>query len=192
MKSNSLILLGLFTILVFPLLGWLITQFYFQVPFLSIFKTKSSYWLEIPLGAIYGFTTAMIGWAIIQSPQLKPVQKKYTSLINSLQLKIPQIIFLSLCAGIGEEILFRGAIQPIFGVWLTAIFFVAIHGYLNPTDWRISLYGGFMTITIAGIGFMAINFGLIASITAHTFIDVVLFYQLTNFEIEEDEDRSEI
>lgn len=42
---------------------------------------------------------------------------------------------LALGAGIGEEILFRGALQPVFGNWFTSILFAIVHvqyGFLTP------------------------------------------------------------
>ncbi len=42
---------------------------------------------------------------------------------------------LALGAGIGEEILFRGALQPVFGIWFTSILFAIVHvqyGFLTP------------------------------------------------------------
>lgn len=34
---------------------------------------------------------------------------------------------LALAAGMGEELLFRGALQPVFGLWLTAVLFALAH-----------------------------------------------------------------
>lgn len=42
---------------------------------------------------------------------------------------------LAIGAGVGEEILFRGALQPVFGNWFTSILFAISHvqyGFLNP------------------------------------------------------------
>ena len=42
---------------------------------------------------------------------------------------------LALGAGIGEEILFRGALQPVLGIWFTSILFAIVHvqyGLLTP------------------------------------------------------------
>jgi membrane protease YdiL (CAAX protease family) len=36
-------------------------------------------------------------------------------------------LFMALCAAIGEEMLFRGALQPVLGVLLTTVYFVALH-----------------------------------------------------------------
>lgn len=38
-------------------------------------------------------------------------------------------------AGVGEEILFRGALQPVFGIWFTSVLFAIVHvqyGFLTP------------------------------------------------------------
>ncbi|MBK7566807.1 MAG: CPBP family intramembrane metalloprotease [Bacteroidetes bacterium] len=43
------------------------------------------------------------------------------------------MLFLSFCAGVGEELLFRGAIQPWLGIWLTALLFI-FYTDLNPKD----------------------------------------------------------
>jgi membrane protease YdiL (CAAX protease family) len=79
---------------------------------------------------------------------------------------------------VGEEILFRGAIQPFLGVAVTSVLFVAVHGYLNPKDWRLSVYGVFMTIGIAWLGYLAETQGLLSAIIGHTIIDVYLLIYL--------------
>jgi len=42
---------------------------------------------------------------------------------------------LAIGAGVGEEILFRGALQPVLGIWFTSILFAIVHvqyGFLTP------------------------------------------------------------
>lgn len=42
---------------------------------------------------------------------------------------------LAVGAGVGEEILFRGALQPVFGIWFTSLLFAIVHvqyGLLTP------------------------------------------------------------
>ena len=77
------------------------------------------------------------------------------------------------------EILFRGILQSYFGIWVTAVGFVAIHGYLNPFDWRISIYGAYMTAAIIAIGYLNQLYGLTSAMIAHTIIDIILFVKLT-------------
>ncbi len=57
---------------------------------------------------------------------------------------------LAIGAGIGEEILFRGALQPILGIWFTSILFAIVHvqyGFLTPATivlFLLSLILGFI------------------------------------------------
>ena len=110
---------------------------------------------------------------------MTPVLEKYKTLINTFELDLPLIFFVSFCAGFGEETLFRGVLQPLLGIWVTALIFVAIHGYLNPNNWKISIYGAYLTIAIGIIGYLSDYFGLTTAIISHMVIDVILFYKLT-------------
>ena len=56
-------------------------------------------------------------------------------------------LWISLCAGFGEEMLFRGAPQPLLGLWLTSL-----------------------------VGIAFIRVGLIAAIVTHTAADVVTLW----------------
>lgn len=57
---------------------------------------------------------------------------------------------LAIGAGIGEEILFRGALQPVLGIWFTSILFAIVHvqyGFLTPATivlFLLSLILGFI------------------------------------------------
>lgn len=174
-----MILLGLLTIIGFPLVAYILFIIFNDNSFLSIFQTKSNIYIEIYMGIIFGLLAGTTAWDIINSNFLKPVLKKYKSLIVNLKLTLPVILFVSICAGVGEEIMFRGVLQPLLGIWLTAILFVAIHGYLNPADWRLTIYGIYMTLIIATIGLFTQLFGLTSAMIAHAIIDVILFRKLS-------------
>jgi membrane protease YdiL (CAAX protease family) len=100
---------------------------------------------------------------------------KIDRIVGEMKLKFHHGIFLSLCAGIGEEFLFRSGMQPYFGWFITSIFFVALHGYLNPWNWRFSVYGLIIIpfIFLISLGFN--QFGIWFSIAAHFSYDAVLF-----------------
>jgi membrane protease YdiL (CAAX protease family) len=109
---------------------------------------------------------------------LREVNTSYARMLGRFQLSFSEVLLISLSAGVGEEILFRGAIQPFLGVAVTSVLFVAVHGYLNPKDWRLSVYGVFMTIGIAWLGYLAETQGLLSAIIGHTIIDVYLLIYL--------------
>ena len=179
MNKNVFLSLGLFTLVGFGLLGIFIIQVFIEQPFVSLFYHGIAWHYQLLTGIIYGSFTAYIGWKIISIPKLASIKNFYSETIAFFELSVSDIIFISLCAGIGEEILFRGAAQYYLGIPLTSIIFVAIHGYLNPKDWKISIYGLYMLLVIFGIGYAFEYLGMIFCMTAHFSIDFVLLMYLT-------------
>lgn len=106
---------------------------------------------------------------------MQKVRNFYGKMLQEIHFNWFEIAFLSLCAGIGEEILFRGCMQYYAGIWITSVVFVGIHGYLNPKNWRLSIYGLYMTIVILGLSYIFEEAGMIFAITAHFAIDLFLF-----------------
>lgn len=51
-----------------------------------------------------------------------------------------QALLLGLGAGIGEEVLFRGLVQPVFGIIPTAVLFALIHVHYGPTPLLAELF----------------------------------------------------
>jgi membrane protease YdiL (CAAX protease family) len=145
----------------------------------TLFVTRSSYSIELLVGLLYGLVTSFFAWRLIAHPYMAEIKTHYGGMIASIKMKPADIVFVSFCAGFGEEILFRGAIQPAWGVWITSVVFVALHGYLNPINLKVSIYGLYLLLVIAGIGYMNDYFGLTACDVAHTVIDVYLFTKLS-------------
>ena len=179
MSRKLIFRLAALTLVGFSGIGYLMIDNFRHKSLFTLLEGDFSWYYQICVGSAYGVLCAVLGWRIIELPILLSTKMFFRNLISPLRLSIPEIMFISFCAGIGEEILFRGAIQPFLGILLTAIIFVAIHGYLNPFNWRISIYGVFMTIAIVGIGFMTDFFGLFSSIIAHIVIDIILLYKLS-------------
>lgn len=177
--KKKIFFLATLTLIGFSAVGIIFLYFFDYYQLTKLFIAHKPNWLQIIIGFIYGTLAAIIGWKIIDSKLMLPVKEKYGNLIGSFGLNKIEIIYISFCAGFGEEILFRGAIQPYLGVIITAIIFVAIHGYLNPMNWRVSIYGVFMTGIIIGIGYMSNYYGIVSAIVAHMAIDVVLLYFMT-------------
>lgn len=99
-------------------------------------------------------------------------------MVDNMNVNIFDAIFLSICAGVGEEFFFRGVMQQFTGIWITALVFVAIHGYLNPKNWKLSLYGIFLVIYSAMLGFFSEEISIWFSVYSHVFFDLVLFLSI--------------
>lgn len=167
--------LSLFTLYGFGIIGYLIIEFWLGEPFPGIFAGEESWHFQAGYGIVYGIAASLIAILYIKMPFFKNSLKTYIRLVKRLKLTYNDIVFFSFCAAVGEEILFRAAIQPIIGIWPTAVLFVALHGYLTPYNWRLSIYGIFMVLVSAGFGYLYEYVGLFSAITAHFLIDVILF-----------------
>ncbi len=176
--KKRLLWAGWGTLLLFPLLGWFILQFFEPDALQLMFRGEISIIWQLLSGLMIGLGCGFIARFVVSRPFMENIETKYARMINQLNLNTGTIIFLSFCAGFGEELLFRGAIQPLLGIWITAIVFVAIHGYINPTNWRISIYGITMTLIIALLGWMTEIWGIWSAGAAHMAIDIVLFQHL--------------
>jgi uncharacterized protein len=169
----------------FHILAW-ITLLLFPVPALwALWYFEVSEPLEVleldrfldPLtliGLQFGLFYALFALAVSQHPLFEEIPQPQLRMLKQLRLGWVDIIFISICAGVGEEILFRAGIQHWLGPWWTSIIFVAVHGYLHPLSWRKSLYGLLVMPFIFILAFAYDTFGLWFCIAAHFSYDLLL------------------
>jgi len=171
-----LYLVGWITLIAFPLPAFLVLHYlegWSLIDFFAFGDLKSvALGYGIEMGIIYAFLATII----LAAPIFQEVPLKMDDLIRSMNLNYLDALFLSICAGIGEELLFRVGVQFYLGPFITSILFVAVHGYLNPFNWRMSLYG-FVVLPLSFIlGYGYEYFGLWFSITVHFAYDATLFF----------------
>ncbi|MFD1552207.1 hypothetical protein DNU06_00080 [Putridiphycobacter roseus] len=177
--KSQLTVMGLITLIGFPLLAW--PLLYFQnISWRSLFEIAPEDYFQIPLYLSIGIGFGI--WMIWLSEKpyfekgLGPIKDRFTD----LNLTTFHVFFLAIAAGVGEEVFFRGAIQPYEGVWSTAIIFVAIHGYFSFQYRTINLLAIFLTAFIVLIGFAAKNESLWLAVAAHFSYDLVLLFYYKN------------
>jgi hypothetical protein len=170
--------LALATLIGMPLVALVVDHFSETVDLRTSLIGDGVFWRQLLYGSIAGIVVAIIAQLLISSALLEKVNTSYANLLGRFNLTWSEIVFVSLCAGVGEELLFRGAIQPFLGIPITSVLFVAIHGYLNPTNWRLSIYGLFMSVAIGVLGYFTVRYGLLAAIIGHTVIDIYLLHHL--------------
>src|SRR3712207_2683337 len=71
-------------------------------------------------------------------------------------------LFRSVGAGLGEETLFRGAVQPVLGILPTSILFASMHVQYGP-----SLLLGYVFLLSVGLGLLRGRINTTASFLAH-------------------------
>ncbi len=116
-----------------------------------------------------------IGFSVIKFPLFKDIKKIIEELIYGFNLNIMDILIISIMAGICEEIFFRGVLQPMIGLMLTSFIFILLHGYFNPLNWRISIFGLLMFLLSMFIGIIYIKYGLFTAIIFHSTYDFTAF-----------------
>jgi membrane protease YdiL (CAAX protease family) len=155
-------------------LGWLLCG---MPPLYTFLEVHSIFSVWSGLGLEYGLCFGFLMYAITSFDDGKKSFSKQLQLIQSLRLNTLDILFLSLCAGIGEEILFRVALQQWVTPLLASFIFVAIHGYIIPTDWSTTKFGLLVFVFISVLGFaVSSEQGLWFCIFAHAGYDFVLFH----------------
>lgn len=173
MSKWRIYLLGFATLLMAPL-GWLLCG----MPEISNFLQLdhiASVWTGI--GVEYGIAFGILMLIFTNTETARKSFSVQHQLIKSLRLNLVDIIFLSLCAGFGEEILFRIAVQQWLHPILASIAFVAIHGYINPKDLDTTKYGLLVCLFILVLSYaISGEQGLWFCIAAHASYDFVLFY----------------
>jgi len=151
-------------------------MYFHEQEVMDLVMGKYPIWIQGVAGLGFGTIAALLATQIINAKFFASVKEFFADIFGGLHLNILDIAYLSICAGIGEELFFRGALQPWLGIWLTALIFIAVHGYLNPRNWRMSVYGVAMVVVSAGLGYLYQFLGMFSAMVAHASFDFVLLY----------------
>lgn len=171
--------MGLATLLIFPLLAWPILYFTDRA-FLDLFILSKADFFSITTFLSAGIFFGLIIIWLSEHPFFEKALADYKNLLTGFKINAWWAFYLSICAGVGEEIFFRGAVQPLpyCGIWITAIFFVAIHTYFSFKNWRKNVFALLLTAFIALLGWGARDFSLWHAIAGHFSYDLVLLMYL--------------
>lgn len=107
---------------------------------------------------------AAAGWGFDEN-----VERLTESLIGPLLGSIPGILTLGLAAGIGEETLFRGALQPRFGLLFTSLLFAVVHSQYGITLSTLAVF--IVGLILGGI---RIRFNTSTCVIAHAAYNITL------------------
>jgi membrane protease YdiL (CAAX protease family) len=186
-EKYTLFWMGMATLVAFPLVAFVLLVFLpasFHLSFIEMFELT---WRDIKLIPIFLSAGISFGLFVIWLTELDYFEKslaKYRNLLDNYKLTTFHVIFLSICAGLGEEVFFRGAMQPLINVFLnhwyaiaiTAVFFVAIHGYFSFKNKRVNLFAVLLTLFIVLLGWSAHEYSLWLAIAGHFSYDLVLLF----------------
>ena len=150
-----------------------------EIPFLELLQLENFTFLKFGVGVELGILYAFIALLLMNAPVFDKLPVRVETMVKNMKLSVWDCVFLSICAGGGEELLFRSGVQFYLGPLLTSVIFVAVHGYLNPFNWRMSIYGLIVLPFILMISYGFEEFGLWFAIGAHFSYDLVLFLSMS-------------
>ncbi|WP_127845228.1 CPBP family intramembrane glutamic endopeptidase [Psychroflexus aestuariivivens] len=176
-SKKALLAVSVFTLFGFSFIAYFILSFSSEFSYAQIFETDQAL-VSTLIGLGVGTLAGLIAIGLLELPFLKETRTFYTKMFQNIELNWSDILFYSFCAGVGEEILFRGALQPLLGLWFTAVIFVFLHGYLTVADWKKSMYGLFLILVSAAFGYLTEYFDIFAAMAAHFIYDVIMFAKL--------------
>jgi len=175
-SGSELRIMSIFSFLFYIILAYAIFYFFHDQDITDAFKHGVSVSNQLVTGLIAGFTASALIIFFSSRPPMKQVLNDFSiyKIISNLELSLFDRIHISLFAGFGEELLFRGAIQPLLGIWLTSFIFIAIHGYVSIRSaghilFTLSLFGLSMML-----GFLYETAGLLSAIIAHAIYDIIM------------------
>ena len=182
MNKTNIHFFGWVTLLLMPLPAYFALHYFKGVDVNTFFQVANFKTIPVLYGLEFGIIYAFLALLLLQAPVFKTIPLPIDKLVKDLKLNYLDAVFLSLCAGIGEELLFRSGIQTFLGVWITSFLFVAVHGYFSLKKIKMSLYGLVVLpfILVISCGFE--HFGLWFSVSAHFSYDLVFFLALIRSE----------
>ena len=110
-------------------------------------------------------------WASVVSPDVLEQQTAASrQLFDAFNHSLLMGFALSLLTGFSEEVLFRGALQPVFGLVPTSIFFTIIHIQYALTPATLILF-----VVSLGFGWLRQHVSTTSAIIAHTCYNFIQF-----------------
>jgi len=135
--------------------------------------------LRAAIGAGIGAIAAMFNATVVtRLPVFEHVRRLAHHAVEGIEPRWHTVIIVAFAAGIGEEIFFRGALDPVAGWWLAGVAFVALHGALRIRSGNSLLFAVFLYA--ASIGLSALNRwkGLECAMAAHSAYDLAMLMWL--------------
>lgn len=93
-----------------------------------------------------------------------------STLFHILKNSLPATLLVAILAATGEEIFFRGALQPVFGLLISSLVFTATHVHYGPSPALLILF--FVSL---GFGLLRWRFNTGVAIIAHATYDFLPF-----------------
>ncbi len=135
---------------------------------------------QIEWGIAFGLALSVPSTVVVFFvPLFSSLRRQLLDLVSRLDLDGLNPLWISLSAGIGEELLFRGALQPILGIWWASFIFTLAHfrsGQFHSMNWQKLIYAASVFVAGLLLGYVFLAIGLIAAMVMHATVNVVSLF----------------
>jgi membrane protease YdiL (CAAX protease family) len=170
------------TCVVFSLIALLVI-FVAQKEPLSVFRGPMAFGEQLLYGLGLSALAAVASYLSFRMTARSEATRNTITAYGRLDLSGLNPVWISLAAAIGEELLFRAALQPLLGVWITSIVFLLTHTPVYQFR-RLNTATLVQAVGVFGasvaLGFIYQYVGLLAAMMVHTALDVVGLYVVRN------------
>jgi|AntRauTorcE11898_2_1112593.scaffolds.fasta_scaffold14579_3 membrane protease YdiL (CAAX protease family) len=186
LSTGRLLILSLVSANIYVFISFLIIRYWHKGGLEDVFASTFPFWQQVGIGLVAGSAAAGIIYGIINREPVSKVLSDFTifKALSKAKFSFFDNAQLSFFAGSGEELLFRGAIQPLLGNALTAVIFIGIHGYFKFKTPGHIFFGVMMFSLSFMLGILFEQVGLISAMIAHTVYDVIMLQVIQKKETE--------
>lgn len=179
-STLKLLIMSLVSANVYVFFSFLIIRYWHDGGVLDLFNSHFSILEQCGIGVGAGLGLAAIVFFVIGRPPVQEIISEFSvfKTLSEAEFSFFDNAQISLFAGAGEELLFRGALQPLLGNTITSVIFIAIHGYFKFKKTGDIIFGAMMFTLSFTLGLLFEQVGLITAMIAHTMYDVVLLVLL--------------
>ena len=163
------------TCLVFCLIAAPIIYFSRPEP-MTLFARPAGPLTQLLVGQVLALIAAVGSWCLFRLTASSASSGRTIESYSRLDLSGLNPLWISIAAAIGEEMLFRAALQPLLGVWIVSILFLLTH----VPVYRFRKLDGAAIAQAASVfagsvvlGFVFEYVGLLAAMLVHAWIDIV-------------------
>ncbi len=176
MSSRNLLGMSVISFIIYLLSAFLIFRYLHGTSIAEAFEGGYFWANQLIVGIAGGsFAAAMIALIVSREPISKILNDFYIfDMIANMRLTNFDRFQVSAFAGVGEELLFRGAIQPLLGNGVTSLLFIGIHGYFKFKSVPHILFGVTMFGLSMVLGYLFEYAGLLSAMAAHAIYDIIM------------------
>jgi membrane protease YdiL (CAAX protease family) len=142
----------------------------------ELFSRPAGPLTQLLVGQVLALVAAGLSWVLFRMTSSMASSARTIESYARLDLRGLNPLWISIAAAIGEEMLFRAALQPLLGVWIVSLLFLLTH--VPAYQFRkldgaalaqaASVFGGSVLL-----GFVFDRVGLLAAMLVHMWVDIV-------------------